>query len=174
MEHHCGAGKRQSDASSVRDQLCIGHPGSPVTPIIITVEPAFTPVLGINGDCAQGNSTFSHRGCWTGRIADGFMFVATDAPWSDLTQGTIIVYTSTLDLGTYGEVQRYETPTHAGELTVIDVVWPLLTVASFESPSLRFTFNLDTRQWITPTPGPIPSRTITPIPSVSPLPTQLP
>jgi hypothetical protein len=152
----------------------LGTPDALVTPIIITMGPVLTPILGRNGDCAQGNDTFSYRGCWTDRVGDEYVFVATGAPWADLTQGAIRVYTSTLDLRTFGEAQWYETPTQSGEITVAEVIWPLLSVQTLDTPPTMFTFDLVARQWVSITVTPTPLITTLPLPSVSPFPTHFP
>jgi hypothetical protein len=147
---------REAHATS----YALGTPYPFTTTFTTTVEPVLTPILGINGDCAQGNSRFSYEGCWTDRLVDGYIFVATGAPLADLSQGSILVYTTTLDLRTYGEGHWYQTPTLSGPVRPIEVTWPLLILGTTDdNPPILFTFDLLTRQWlpVSPTPSVLPT-----------------
>jgi hypothetical protein len=70
--------------------------------------------------------------------------------------------------------QDYPTPTQSGFIRIISETGGLFTLQSVDGAT--FIFDLNTRQWISPptTPGPSPSALVSPVPSVSPLPTQLP
>jgi hypothetical protein len=83
-------------------------------------------------------------------------------------QGVVVVRviaSNNMDLS----VESYESPSRAGALEIIDAIGSTLLLRS-ENGSL-FGFDVSSRQWVTP---PIPSATVSPIPSVSPLPTQKP
>lgn len=152
----------QAERDAVATLIASGTPFV-TTPLPLPTEaPVLTPILGINGDCAQADNEFDHQGCWTGLTNTEYIFVSPGAFWDDLTQGILRVYTSTLDLRAYGEQQSYPTTLKAGPIHVIAADGYQLALKA-ENGTL-FYFDVLTRQWVTPTPGP------SPIPSVPPTP----
>jgi hypothetical protein len=152
----------QAERDAVATLIASGTPFVSTPLPLPTQAPVLTPLLGINGDCAQGDSKFDHQGCWTGRTNTEYIFVSLGAFWNDLTQGILRVYTSTLDLRTYGQQQLYQTPLKTGPIHVVAVDGDQLTLQA--ENSTLFYFDLATRQWVTPDPTPGP----TPIPSSLP------
>ncbi len=140
--------------------FALGTPYPPTTPFTLPTPPTpIPPTLGINGNCAQGNHRFEYGrpGCWAGLIDGEYVFVTAGARKSDLSQGLIWVYTSTLDLQTYGPDELYSTPIRGGVVTPEHVSWPLLTLVAEDNS--RSVFNLSTRQWVSPASslGPYPT-----------------
>jgi hypothetical protein len=149
--------------------FALGTPYPPTTPFVPPTPPTPLPLpLGINGGCAQGNNRFEYGrpGCWTGLINGEYVFVTAGARKADLSQGVIWVYTSTLDLQSYGPDELYSTPTRGGVVTPEQVSWPLLTLVAEDNT--RYTFDLITRQWVSPPPLPTPSLSVPPLPTLSP------
>jgi hypothetical protein len=85
----------------------------------------------------------------------------------------------------------YRTPQRVGPVRLVSVDGMRFTLVSVPGypgrpqppqptftplPQVTFVFDLATRQWVSPptTPGPSPSALVSPVPSVSPLPTQAP
>jgi hypothetical protein len=171
--------RRQVDAVATSFALGTPYPTLPPRPAR-TPLPMRTAQLGLHGECADANRYFDYARCWTGLVGNEYVFVSAGATDGQQVQGAIIVYTRTLDLLTLGERITYPAPTQVGKLTIVDVAWPSMTLATMpDAPErLVFTFDLATRQWVSPpsttTPGPSPSAFVSPVPSVSPLPTQLP
>jgi hypothetical protein len=58
------------------------------------------------------------------------------------------VYTTTLDIGSFGPVQVYTTPANAGLVKVKDAVGERLTLDAPDGT--RFYFDVATRQWVNP------------------------
>ena len=131
------------------------------TPIPVpSQQPVRTPVLGISGNCAQGNHQFDYGGCWAGLVNNEYIFVDTGALMSDPTQGVVRVFTSTMALATFSAKQDYPTPSRAGRVHPVQVVWPVMTLTTLDvTPPVIFTFDISTRQWISPTPSATPSPT---------------
>jgi hypothetical protein len=86
--------------------------------------------------------------------------------------GAIVVevWYSGAEKPTYGGY--YLAPSAHGAVRIQDVVGDQVILVSADNT--MFTFDLATRQWLSGTPGPTPSNSASPIPSVSPLPTQQP
>jgi hypothetical protein len=138
-----------------------------IIPIPTQHPPLWRPTLGISGDCATTNNLFDYGGCWVGIVNNEYVFVDTGAVAADPSKGAIRVYTATMDLLTFGTKEMYYAPSPAGRLHPTQVVWPVVPLVILDSnPPVYFAFDLDTRQWVSATPGPSPS--------VSPLPTQQP
>jgi hypothetical protein len=143
----------------------------PMTPR--PTRPAITPVPGINVDCASASREFDFGNGWN-EIVDGqYVIVQAGALKPDRLQSALRVYTLTLDLRSAPLMEVYTAPSNAGKVYITSVDWPLMTLTADDAiPPSTFVFNLETRQWVSPTPGPSPSVSVSPIPSVSPLPTQ--
>jgi hypothetical protein len=139
---------------AIETSVASGTPFAPSTPIITSTPwPRRTPVLGISAACAQGNSEFNFAGCWNGVVGEQYVFVQAGAPLNDLSQGTIIVYTSTFDLQTFSARQSYTTPAQVGTVRIAQVIWPrmvLITVEDNPTTVTKFVFNLLTRTWEEP------------------------
>ena len=126
------------------------------TPIPLTqVAPATTPVMGISYECLDHSNTFDFGNCWTGRISDEYIFIIAGAPKTDPARGTLRVYTTSLDMGNFGPLQIYTTPTNAGLIKVTDAIGERLTLRS--NNGTLFYFDVLTRQWVGPPPTPAPS-----------------
>jgi hypothetical protein len=150
------------------------YPTSPPLPEFPT-RPAITPVPGINTDCASASKEFDFGNCWNDVVDGQYIFAQAGALKPDKLQSALRVYTLTLDLRSAVTMELYTTPSQAGKVYITSVNWPLMTLTAEDAnPPVTFVFDLETRQWVTLTPGPSPSASVPPIPSVSPLPTQLP
>lgn len=152
--------RNQAERAAAATRIASGTPFESTPLPLPTERPVLTPVLGINGDCAQADSKFDHQGCWTGLTNTEYVFVSPGAFWNDLPQGILRVYTSTLDLRTYGQRQAYQTPLRAGPIQVVGATGYQLTLLA-EDGTL-FYFDVLTRHWVTPTPAPVPSSPPTP------------
>jgi hypothetical protein len=138
----------QAERSAVATLIASGTP-IVITPLPIPTQgPVLTPVLGITGDCAQGDNVFDYGGCWVGRTDTEYTFVSTGAFWDDLPQGIIRVYTSTLDLQDYGPQHSYQAPSRSGLLHVAAAEGFRLTLEAADGT--RFYFDVATRQWVYP------------------------
>jgi hypothetical protein len=121
------------------------------TPIPLTqVEPVTTPILGISGECMDPSTTADFGNCWSGRINNEYIFVATVIKKADLTQGLLRVYTTTVATGDFGPVGWYSTPTRSGLIKVVDVTDYRLTLRAEDNTF--FYFDVLTRQWVNPAP----------------------
>jgi hypothetical protein len=138
----------QAERSAVATLIASGTP-IVITPLPIPTQgPVLTPVLGITGDCAQGDNVFDYGGCWVGRTDTEYTFVSTGAFWDDLPQGIIRVYTSTLDLQDYGPQHSYQAPSRSGLLHVAAAEGFRLTLQADDGTT--FYFDVATRQWVNP------------------------
>jgi hypothetical protein len=151
-------------------KFALGTPYPTTRPYVApTPEPVPTLATRIHGECADGNSEFLYTGCWTGRLGNDYLFVESGAPLSDLSQGTIRIYTGTLDLLDFGLRQSYSTPIEAGIIRITDVTWPHMTLITMDSdPPVTFGFDLSTRQWVPSPPLSTPSLSVPPLPTLSP------
>lgn len=164
-----GPADAQQTVAAEATSFALGTPYPVGTPFLLpTLAPARTPILGISGQCAQGDNLFYYGGCWAGLVNNEYWFVRTGAFKSDPLQGEVLVYTTTLDLDTYGTHTWYTTPAKAGSIHPVQVTWPILRLRSVAgNPPADFTFNLLTDQWLDQNLTPIPLPTISPLPSPS-------
>ena len=113
-----------------------------------TDEPQPTPKLGIRF-CGYADRNFDHENCWIGLNAATYVVVEAGSPEGSLTDGLLRVYTETLTLDTRGGREKYQTPTQQGPIKIIQANWPFIQVETLVAPTTQFTFNLETRQWVT-------------------------
>jgi hypothetical protein len=163
---------REAEVADFLTRVADGTPWAFTPMPIATVVPIATPLLGINNACAQGGGPLNLGNCWTGLANSNYLFVSTATQRADPEQGLVEVYTTTLDRLTYGISQWYPTPNRVGLIYITDVNWPVLTLTTENSPPDTFAFNVDTRQWVSPSPE--PSVTMPTTPLFSPLPSPSP
>jgi hypothetical protein len=108
---------------------------------------------------------------------------------TDPMQGLLLVFNGPALDTSDPTAEVYSTPLKVGGIRIVALNGTRFTVAPVNlrtpgailtpwttaTPGTSFVFDLATRQWVnTPTPGPSPSVSASPIASVSPLPTQFP
>jgi hypothetical protein len=135
--------------------------------------PTVTPVLGLFGTCGNKNTREPYIiSCWFGILNGEYVVVdaGREGRAGDPSQGILIAYTHDL---TQKDVLL--TPDKAGAIQITAIDGTLFTLTTVDhQPVITYTFDLATRQWVSPNPGPSPSVSVSPMPSVSPLPTQQP
>ncbi len=138
-----------------------------------TPEPTWTPQMGMLPGCVnatpRGPQCLSAwRGVVNGQITD--VQAGQYGSGGDELQGLVLVHT-------WGQAQDdiYDTPQRVGAVRIATVNGTLFTLTP-DDPQYQVTFYFDlaSRQWTPSTPGPSPSVPVSPMPSVSPLPTQQP
>jgi hypothetical protein len=124
--------------------------------------PTTTPVLGLLRGCANKNSLEPNMvSCWAGIYNGNIINVRTGSEGlaGDLTQGLVWVYNRDTH-----DSQFIQTPDKAGAVQITSVDSTLFTLTTVDhTPTITYTFDLASRQWVSPAP--------TPSPSTSPLPT---
>jgi hypothetical protein len=138
--------------------------------------------------CTNGNSLQPERySCWRGVINNEIISIAAgqQSYYSDRSQGLLMIFHGGVFDINISSTEIYSTPLKLGGVRIasLDLQDMLISLTPYDprtpgptaTPGTIFTFNLITHQWITPTPGPTTTAvvTITPVSSVSPLPTQL-
>jgi hypothetical protein len=162
---------------AIQTQTASGTPYRPTPLPVWTYTPRTPNAIGIDYLCDQGGGPDIDGNCWTGSLTDAWLFAKTLAKKTDPSQGFLIVYTMTLDMGSYGAVSPYLIPDGAGLMLITQADYPYLTLSAPQGHSpASFTFDLESRQWVTATPQPTPSMPASPAPSpsLSPAPTQVP
>jgi hypothetical protein len=147
--------------------------------------PSSTPQLGLaTGSGAKNSGEPFFISSWTG-IVDGELIgveAGREGRYGDLQQGVILVY----NISRQEPAEIYQTPQRIGAVRIVAVVGNLFTLAPIdyrtpgaletpwaaETPAPIFTFDLSTRQWVSPpsTPNPSPSTSPPASPQVSPSP----
>jgi hypothetical protein len=109
---------------------------------------------------------------WQQRVGDVYTQVYFGKEKYDPTQGIVLV--KMYGPGHPMEMEIYRTPQARGAVRVVGATGTTLQARTEMGDYI--VFDLATRQWVSPplTPGPSPSVLVSPVPSVSPLPTQSP
>jgi hypothetical protein len=145
--------------------------GPVLTPIprrypLATPHPINTPIPGFDSWCTGGNSIRFDGSCWSGQINGEYLFVTTEAATQNHTNSWVTVYTTTLDLRTFGPRHEYYPPGHPGLLYMAQVNWPHVILTTeigspgHPAPVRQFGFNLVTRDWEAPGPCPLVPLTV--------------
>ena len=122
-----------------------------------------TPVLGLNGMCEKGDAPPHAGNCWAGLVRGEYWFVSVDNPQAGAPQGSIEVYTSTLDQLTQGPRLYYSASGGLERIYIRQVNWPYLIIVPADTTRpVTSVFNLETRNWVevpgsaatSPTPSP--------------------
>ncbi len=118
-----------------------------------------TPVLGLNGMCDRGDAPPHAGNCWAGLVKGEYWFVSVADQRAGAPQGSIEVYTSTLNQLTQGPPLYYSAPGGVERIYIRQVNWPyLILVPADTTRPVTSVFNLETRNWVevpgstTPTP----------------------
>jgi hypothetical protein len=159
----------------------------PTTEVPYTPEPTATLGVGLIADvgCVRpihdGKPQFPS--CGEAYVNGTWLFVGAGytgggiGAYNPPPQSLLVVCPEPLDEHWGGsDALTYETPVNVGEIRIESLAGSLVTVVPRDPNNhVGFVFDLTTRQWVnTPTRSPSPSVFASPIPSISPLPTQLP
>jgi hypothetical protein len=127
--------------------------------------PTITPVLGLLRGCANTNSLEPYMvSCWRGIYEGHIVNVSSgrEGRAGDINQGVVWVFNA----DPY-ESRFVQTPDKVGAIQITAIDGTLFTLTTVDhTPPITYTFDLATRQWVSPPPVPSPS--------ISPLPTQQP
>ncbi len=127
--------------------------------------------------CPPPHSTFQPQyfSCWNSAINSRLMWLSAGIHQQegDPQQGVLEVGFFDLDQASNPTDDAYDTPQAVGRMTITDVTGTLVTLVSDNHiPPVSFVFDITTRQWVSPSPGPSPSTLPTsgPSPSAEPSP----
>ncbi len=131
--------------------------------------PSPTPWLGLQ-TCGNANTRDPYYiSCWEGFENDHLIGLASGREGldGDMTQGLVSVFDNTTHL-----TQHFRTPDKVGGVRITAVDGTLFTVTTVDhSPAITYIFDLATQQWVTPTPRSVPSVSVSPESTSSPVPT---
>ncbi len=146
--------------------IALSPPVPTLTPGGFPAVPTLTPVLGM-GNCVPASSSYPMpENCWQGFV-DGqltLVMAGVGGFGSDQTQGLVWVLHPDEHEHT-GSVPTYQTPQQLGPVQIVSVDGSHVIVAPTQpgTPPVTFVFDIITRQWVMPSPSPVPS-TLPPTP----------
>jgi hypothetical protein len=142
---------------------CDSPTPTPVVPPTATPEPPSTVALG-TFDCGvvPGNPYEAQlKSCWRGKFNGAYVTVGaghaglSPSGESGDSQGVLVVVDGPdIYLPPAGGYTLYKTPQVVGSVRIRGVEGARVTLATAD-PNLTFVFDLQTRQWVTPQPGPV-------------------
>jgi hypothetical protein len=135
------------------------------TPGGAPIGPSATPALGLFRDCPSKNSgDLQIATCWRG-VVDGNIAnvdAGREGRDGDPDQGVVTVY-----VWGSNSTQIIDTPDKVGAVQITAIDGTLFTLTTVDhTPTITYTFDLSTRQWVSPPLTPSPS--VSPLPSVTP------
>lgn len=160
-------------------------PPRPV-PGYITPLPTPTYWLGLHEGCANNPNGYVPQiiSCWRGTVNSQVIAVASGGQGDsgDTRQGLFMVFPGPGIDVTNPATEFYSTPLQLGGMRIVSVNGTRFTLAQnpYEPPwitpaaDVRLVFDVATRQWLSPSPGPSPSAMPTSGPSPSAEPSPLP
>ncbi len=136
------------EVSKFQTQSALGYTSTPM-PTLST---------GLVSPCENSDIKIQFIRCWRLYNNDIKYFIVVGYLIDDPTQGVLRLRRTadTLSLAELSPV-RYPTPAKVGSVDIDSVSWPLVIVRTQIQPYTYFTFNLDTRQWVTSNGTPIPT-----------------
>lgn len=100
---------------------------------------------------------------WIGQVRNQTVDVCAGVTKDGTEHGALVVWLR----GVQGQaIDFYITPSQTGALRILDANGEQVTLQSAAGP--LFTFDLTTRQWVSPPPLPTPSLSVPPLPTLSP------
>ena len=150
-------------------------PGIKPTHRPMTPMPTATLEMGMLSSCGirkNAREPIEHS-CWRGIISGDIVEVGAGLEVSEGYEDQGLVSVHTRYQPDYNE---YPTPQKVGPVRIASVNGMLFTLVPVDpnAPPITFTFDLSTRQWVSPPPLPTPSLSVPLLPTISPLSTLSP